>query len=154
MFDTYNERRIVNFDKFNFVSNRFEIWSAGAMVDSGNIVTEISILNTSQESHQENKIAVSINSKLNDTILAKNLNFDIAYTNNDRILLGIIPQASNCDDNESFAAFVNFAPIRTRVQKTFKNNEPHACSLFLTQSRIEKITFSIALSKMLIEFYK
>lgn len=153
-YDRFEKRQFVDFEQIKFISKRYEIWSGGKMISNDFTPTILSITKLKEESFIENKIEVILKTNIDNSIIMKNFYFDVAYTNSDRILLGIIPQTSNCDDNNSYSGFVNYAPLKTRLHKTFKTNEPHACSLFLIQGNPDKITFSIALSKILIEFYK
>ena len=153
-YDKFEKRQFVDFEQINFISKRYEMWSGGKMISSDFTSTIITITNLKEESFIENKIEVILKTSIDNSIIMNNFYFDVAYTNSDRILFGIIPQTSNCDDNNSYSGFVNYAPLKTRLHKAFKTNEPHACSLFLIQGNPDKITFSIALSKMLIEFYK
>lgn len=154
MYDKFeSERQLVNIPQFEFSSNRYEVWSGGRMISSDMTHTIISFECMSVETPSEDAIKISLSTSLSINILDRTLYFDVAYTNNDRILLAIIPQSSNCQGDNSFDSFINFAPFFTRNSKNFKNNEPHACSLFLVNGTPEKITFSIASSKVLIEFY-
>lgn len=154
MYDEFeNERQLVRLPQFNFTSNRYEIWSGGKMVSSAKTTTVLSFIGMKDDTPKMNNIEVFVLSTLSDDIIDSKLNFDVAYTNNDRILLAVIPQNSNCKGDNGFDSFVKFAPFYTRDTKNFKANEPHACSLFFVNGNPNKITFSIAASKLLIEFY-
>jgi hypothetical protein len=153
MYDKFNERRYVSLGAFQFSSSHYEIWSGGQLVKSDKIQSIISFKTLASDFPSEDGIEVSLSTFLPIAVIANKLYFDVGYTNNDRVLLGIIPNSSNCEHNDSFKAFVTYAPLRTRQQKIFRINEPHACSVFFINGIPSKVTFSIALSKMLIEFY-
>jgi hypothetical protein len=77
---------------------------------------------------------------------------DVAYALKDRILVCTIPETSNIKDNNSFVAFVNFAPFKTRKYYEFESNEPYCCSLFFDgNSELIKVSYSNGVSKNLIE---
>ncbi len=153
MYDKFSERQYVTLGQFQFTSSKYEIWSGGQLIKSANVPTTISFNTLASNFPSENGIEVSLSTFLPENVIANKMYFDVGYTNNDRILLGIIPNSSNCEKNDSFEAFVAYAPLKTRQYKAFKNNEPHACSLFFINGIPNKVTFSIALSKVLIEFY-
>lgn len=149
MFDKYPNRQIINLDPFDFISNRFEIWSQGQMIKSVKDTTFLSFC----PNEGTNSTDVEVDTTLLEDDIDSNMTFDVCYTNGDRLLLAIIPKKSNCDTIDSFATFKSAALVVTREYYEFGLNEPHACSIFLIGGQLSKITFSIARTKKLIEFY-
>ena len=154
MYDEFTGRHIVSIGAFQFVSSRYEVWSGGKMISSDEDESVLSYATDASKFPTENGIEISVSSNLDESIIAKKIFFDVGYTNKDRILFAIIPSQSNCDHIDSFKSFVINAPFHTRHEKKFNSNEPHACSIFLKNGSIDKITFSTALSRILLEFYK
>ena len=153
MYDKYQERQLVNIGHNNFHSKRFEVWSDGQMIDSGVAETVVTFETVTEKSPHENSILVAVDSNLSTRHLAKNFSFDTAYTNGDRILLATIAKKTNYDNYNSYAVFVTSAPFITRQEKIFAPNEPFAGSIFMIQGQPNKVTFSTAGTKSLIEFY-
>ncbi len=145
---------MVNLGQVNFRSSRYEIWSGGKLIKSDSIPTSILINTLSSESPTLDGIEFVINSFLNETILARKLFFDIGYTSVDRVRYAIIPNRSNCSGDVGYDSFIANSPIRTREHKVFNKNEPYTSGLFLVNGVLDKITFSVSLSRVLIEFYK
>lgn len=154
MYDKFNESILVNLGKVNFNSSRYEIWSGGKLIKSGNANTSILINTLSDENPKLNGVEITVNSLISNEILASKVFFDIGYTSLDRIRYAIIPNSSNCQGDVGFDSFLAYSGIRTREHKDFNKNEPYAAGLFLINGVLDKITFSVSLSRVLIEFYK
>lgn len=154
MYDKFSEVRLVNLGRVNFESSRYEIWSGGKLIKSDSIPTSILINTLSSESPTPDGIEFVINSFLNESILARKTFFDIGYTSVDRVRYAIIPNRSNCEGDVGYDSFIANSPIRTREHKVFNKNEPYAAGLFLVNGVLDKITFSVSLSRVLIEFYR
>ncbi len=153
MYDKYSERQFVNIGNETLISTRFEIWSNGQLIESQKVRSIITFETITTKSPSENSILVAINSAVDQKYLAKNFSFDVAYTNGDRILLGIIANQSNYHTTNTYAVFVGSAPFYTRPFKEFAFNEPFAGSIYLINDYPAKITFSTLGTKCLIEFY-
>lgn len=154
MYDKFKESKLVNLGQFDFESSRYEIWSGGKLIKAEAIPTSIHFNTLTSESPLQNGIEVIINSFLNEAIIPKKTYFDIGYTALDRIRYAIIPSSSNCQGDVGFDSFLANSPIRTREHKDFNKNEPYAAGLFLINGVLDKVTFSISLSRILIEFYR
>ena len=146
--------KVVNLGTVNFESSRYEIWSGGKLIKADSIPTSIRINTLTSDEPIQDGIEVIINSFLNEAIIPKKTYFDIGYTVLDRIKYAIIPTTSNCQGDVGFDTFIANSPIRTRGHKTFNKNEPYAASLFLINGVLDKVTFSVSLSRILIEFYR
>lgn len=154
MYDKFNENRLVNLGKVNFNSSRYEIWSGGKLIKSGNANTSILINTLSDENPKQDGVEITVNSLISSELLASKVFFDVCYTSLDRVRYAIIPNSSNCQGDVGYDSFLAYSPIRTREYKCFNKNEPYAAGLFLINGVLDKITFSVSLSRVLIEFYK
>ena len=154
MYDKFSEVRLVNLGGVNFKSSRYEIWSGGKLIKSDSTPTSININTLNSESPAQDGIEFMIDSFLNEAILARKTYFDIGYTSIDRIRYAIIPNRSNCEGDVGYDSFIINSPIRTRENKIFNKNEPYAAGLFLVNGILDKVTFSVSLSRVLIEFYR
>ena len=86
--------------------------------------------------------------------IKETLDFDIAYTSIDRILCSIIPMESNIYNSVAFRSFVANSPVGyTRNYKLIDENEPFACSIFLINNCVAKMSFSFENNPRLIELY-
>lgn len=153
MYDKYSERQFVNIGHNNFRSERYEVWSEGELVDTCITPTIVTFETISDISPLEDSILVAVESSISEKYLGKNFSFDVAYSNGDRILLGIIAKETNCQSFNDYQVFVMSAPFITRTKKIFKQNEPFACSIFMMSGQPDKITFTVPLSRCLVEFY-
>jgi len=152
MFDKHSGRQVINFGDFSFNSKRFEVWQGGQMINSGDLKTTINFETLSQRPSIA-CIRVSLSTLLLETILAHSFYFDISFTSNDRIFAAIVPDKSNCENYNSYAAFKSTALGITRPSKTFEFNEPYVCSIFTINNIPNKITFGLPIAQSLIEFY-
>ena len=153
MYDNYNERQLVTLGNFNYQSTRFEVWSGGKMIDTESLDTVVKLKTISNSNPSENSIEIEIISSSIMKHLPFKFSFDTAYSNGNRILLGIMAEKTNYDNYDSYSVFKSIAPFITRSEKKFDLNEPFACSLFTIQGQIAKITFTTAGTKSLVEFY-
>ncbi len=154
MYDKFNEVKIVNLGIVDFESSRYEIWSGGKLIKADSIPTSIRFNTLTSDEPKQDGIEVIINSFLNEAVIPKKTYFDIGYTSLDRIRYAIIPRSSNCQGDVGFDSFLANSPIRTREHKNFNKNEPYAAGLFLINGVLDKVTFSVSLSRILIEFYR
>jgi hypothetical protein len=139
-------------------ATRFEIWSKGQKIDSGTINADLWVEHLYPNERTEGlQITVRIKDQNKDRIykyIQERFFLDVAYAIDDRILVAIIPEESNIVDNNSFNAFVEFAPFYTRKSCVFNDKTPYCCSLFLDENlELMKVTYSNAMNNTLIEFY-
>ncbi|MFT6922194.1 MAG: hypothetical protein ACJA1C_001196 [Crocinitomicaceae bacterium] len=139
-------------------ASRFEIWSKGQLVDSGSIAADLWVEHLYPDMSTDGlQITVRIKDNNKDRIykyILERFYFDVAYANDDRILVGIIPQESNIINSSSYDGFIEFAPFFTRESFSFENEMPFCCSLFFNdQSGLRKVTYSNGMNNTLIEFF-
>jgi|JI6StandDraft_1071083.scaffolds.fasta_scaffold38811_2 hypothetical protein len=150
MFDTFQAHQFYKKFPFTFQAKRFEIWQDGEMVKNGNTSNRI-VAEVQQEANQNEVVSV----KNSDTLLFSEItdlnSFDTVFTLQDRIIIVTIPEPSN-RDNVGIMSLRTTSGV-TRPGKIFNSNEPFCCSLFLTNKKISKVTFSFSNPEKLIEFY-
>ncbi|WP_157209258.1 hypothetical protein [Mariniflexile maritimum] len=140
MYDRFGTNQILEKQNFSFNPSRYEIWIGGKEVKNGNTNKLISA-NVIKVSGIE-KMEINIkDSKLENEISEFNI-FDQFITSGDRLILLIIPKITNVE-NVAFGVFRNTIGS-TRNEKNFKKNEPFACSLFLINGIISKMSFSFS----------
>lgn len=146
--------------EFSFHANRFEIWQKGSLVDSGRNSTSIIARVIPGKSIQFEMMHIAvINSRPFSYLTDSNL-FTFMTTQKDRILLVNLP-VSEVEDSNAMGMFRMMAntigqgrniPNYERPE-LLKLNQPFACSLFLQNKKIAKVTFSVNKPETLIEFY-
>jgi hypothetical protein len=140
-------------------ASRFEIWSGGKLIDSGEVVADLWVEHLYPQMETEGlQITVRVKD-LNKDRIYKFINerffFDVAYATEDRLIVGIIPKESNIDSSTSYSGYINFAPFFTRESYVFNEKTPFCCSLFFSEDdELSKVTYSNGLNNTLIEFYK
>lgn len=150
MFDTFQAHQFFKKFPFTFQATRFEIWQDGEMVKNGKTSNRI-VAEVQQESNQNDILKVSNTDTLLFSEIASLNSFDTVFTLQDRIIIVTIPEPSN-RDNVGIMSLRTTSGV-TRPGKRFNKNEPFCCSLFLTNKKISKITFSFSNPEKLIEFY-
>ena len=149
MFDNFEPFLKLQKQNFNFQPNRYEIWMKGQMIGSGQTT---SLITAKVAYHDgEEKMEILFDSPLlNKELATKNI-FDEFLTSGDRLQLITIPEQTNVENMGITMFKSNIGP--TRNQKSFNNNEPYCCNLFLQNGVIAKITFSYSNPEKLVEFY-
>lgn len=134
---------------FLFEPSKFEIWSNGNLIESGECFHSIEAKVVLKNGIEKVLVAVS-ETCLKEQILDEVL-FDELFTFSDRLKLVTLP-------SETFTENLGLANLRalygsTRTFKNFFPTEPYCCNLFLIEGKLSKITFSFCLPEKLIEFY-
>lgn len=152
MYDTFPPFQEVEKQDFSFETSKFEIWMKGKLIKSGKINTLIKgTVNYSKETTNEVMTIVIKPNELEKEIVSQT-EYDIMFTNNDRLILATIP--SNQTPNDCVAMTMTRTIIgATRGHKTFLEKEPFNCSIFMIKQKIKKVTFSFNNPEKLIEFY-
>lgn len=151
MWDTFNNSNPIEFIDFKFKSFRFEVWAKSKMVDSGftdNIITlEKSIL-------ANNEIGLMKNTDFKiEKYVSHQIDFDLFLPINDRLTLFSISEVGSGTSECDTFSMIKQIYGSTRYIKNYDSNIPFACSLYLQNSIIKKITFSTCNPSRLIEFY-
>lgn len=138
-------------------AKKFEIWSKGQKIESGETNAQLWVEHEELEKPNDGlKMTVRIfdNSKLTiRKYIKERFYFDVAFAIKDRLIVAILPNTSNIKDNNSYNAFTNFAPFKTRENYVFENEMPYACSLFYNEKdELIKVTYSNGMNDTLIEF--
>lgn len=138
-------------------ASKFEIWSKGQKIESGETKAQLLIEHLDVESQNNGiKMSVEISDKSELTIhkyIKRIFYFDVAFAIKDRLIIAILPYNSNIVNNNSYDMFMNFAPFKTRENYVYENEMPYACSLFYNENdELTKITYSNAVNDTLIEF--
>lgn len=139
------------------VASKFEIWSKGQKIESGATITQLLVEHEDVEKQNDGikiSIDVSDNSKLTiHKYIKEKFYFDVAFAIKDRLIIALLPYNSNVKNNNSYNAFINFAPFKTRENYIFENEMPYACSLFYNENdKLIRVTCSNGLNDTLIEF--
>jgi len=139
-------------------ASRFEIWSSGKLIESGQVVADLWVEHLYPQMETEGlQITVRVKDENKEKIYAyinERFFFDVAYANEDRILVGIIAKESNIKNSRSYSGFINFAPFFTRETCFFNEKTPFCCSLFFSDdNELIKVTYSNGINNTLIEFY-
>ena len=145
-FDTSKWEKIHGLN-FSFIPERYELWKKNGQhyESSTSIILDV---------EQDTKGKVFVDISENRLNIKETLDFDIAYTSIDRILCPIIPRESNIYNSAAFCSFKANSPIGyTREYKYFEEDEPFACSIFLINNCVAKMSFSFENNPRLIEFY-
>ena len=133
MLDTFDAPQFLNKFSFAFNPPRFEIWSDGDLVKSGQTYN---IINAEVKNNNEGNEMISL--AIADTSLFQDIShtntFDTVFTLQDRIILATIPEPSS-KDNVGIMSLRTTTGI-TRRGKVFNSNEPFCCSLFLLNKLI------------------
>lgn len=139
---------------FRFITYRYEEWSNGKLQRKGNIMANIVCIPVFFDDKKSEITFRNIPKELN---IHETLIFDLTFTGKDRIFLATIPQKTNIESYNTFGVFKSSVPlgfpIITREEREFDENEPFACSIFLQNDEISKISFSFGNNPRLIEFY-
>lgn len=147
--DRYDPFLLVKKCEFSFSPSRFEVWSDGNMVFSGNSSTPINVRIV--EKFGSEVMLVSLpEEKLRQEILEEII-FDEFVTSLDRLKLVTIPK-------ETFTECVGLMTMRilygpTCQMKNFHPKEPYCCNIFKENDLIKKITFSFSFPERLLEFH-
>jgi hypothetical protein len=150
MFDTFQGHQFLKKFPFSFQPSRFEIWENGEMVKKGNTSSKVKA-DIKQTFGDSEVVSLNISDPALFNDISNSNTFDTVFTLHDRIILATIPEPSN-KDNVGIMSLRATTGI-TRKGKVFNSNEPFCCSLFLTDKRISKVTFSFSNPEKLIEFY-
>ena len=138
---------------FNYKPSKFEVWSGGKLIDSGQFS---GLIKCEQKGLKSRNIVVSILKSVEEIEIDHILDFDLSYTSGDRIYLATVPKRSNISDYPSFQSFVSNVPlgfnIITRQEKEFRENEPYVCSIFTMNNNVVKVSFSFGINPRLLEF--
>ena len=149
MFDKFGTNQIVEKQNFTFNPDRYEIWIGGNEVNNGNTNKLISanVIN----SGGSEKMEINFKDSRLENEISEIIVFDQFITSGDRLILLTIPEITNVEN----IAFVIFRRTigATRKEKNFKKNEPFACSLFLINGIIAKISFSFSNPEKQIIFF-
>ncbi len=139
---------------FNFQPNKYEIWAGGSQIDRGNLNGKIQCIPSILSQSQSEIKVFNFPEKLN---IRHTLLFDLTFTCGDRIHLATIPNETNINNYDSFRSFKSNVPlgfnIITRQKRDFEENEPYVCSVFTTNNKIVKISFSFGNQPRLLELY-
>jgi hypothetical protein len=139
-------------------ATRYEIWSRGTLIESGNTIADLWVEHLyPQMKTEEFQITVRVKDESANQIynyIHERFFLDVAYALDDRILVAIIPKSSNIENSSSFNGLINFAPFYTREYCEFSALTPFCCSLYYSVSNeLEKVTYSNGMNNTLIEFY-
>jgi len=137
-------------------AKKFEVWSNGQKIDEVFEDLQLWVEQIQTESLDHGlQITVRKRDRTQGEIhkyIKERFYLDVAYATNDRILVCTIPENSNIRNYNSFDAFVNFAPFKTREYYEFDSNEPYCCSLFFgDNNKLIKVSYSNGISRNLIE---
>ena len=143
--DTFTPFQSLNFDCFEFQSSRYEEYSKGKLISSGNVNIKVSI------KKNQNQINVRL---LNNTLESKiksEQEFDVLITLADRLQLTVFPKKTNVEDNTF--SILKFVMPYTREFKNFTPTEAIVGHLFTNNMNIIKVSFKMANPERLVEFY-
>lgn len=149
MFDRFGTNQVIEKQNFAFNPSRYEIWIGGQEVKNGNTNKLISA-NVVNSGGLE-KMEVNINEYSLEKEIGEKSVFDQFITSGDRLVLLTIPEITNVE-NVAFGLFRNTIGATTK-EKNFKKNEPFACSLFLINGVIAKMSFSFSNPEKQIIFF-
>jgi len=143
--DTFTPFQSFEFNCFEFQSSRYEEYSKGKCISSGN--ANITVL-IKKNQHQ-------INVKLLGNTLASKIKsefeFDVLISLEDRLQLTIFPQKTNVEDTTF--TLLKWIMAYTREVKNFTSTEPIVGHIFTNNMKIVKIAFKMANPERLIELY-
>lgn len=146
LFEPFN--RIEKQD-FSFQPSRFEVWSAGQMIGSGEAFSPL--IGSVIEKNGSTLMAISYyETALLDEILEE-VFFDEFISSSDRLKLMTIPTETYTENLGLLTLRIAHGP--TRLQKNFFPKEPYCCNLFFKNGVISKISFSFSYPEKLIELY-
>lgn len=143
--DTFTPFQSFDFDHFEFQAIKYEEYSKGKLISSGNTNLIIFV-----KQHQ-NQINVTLLDNMLESKIQSEFEFDILITLHDRLQLTIFPQKTNVEDS----IFIVLKQIMdyTRKCKNFTSTEPIVGHIFTDNSNIVKVSFKMANPERLIEFY-
>ena len=150
MYDKFENNIQLAMQEIVFHPKRYEIWMNSSLIDTGK-TTELIVF---QPFKSEGKTLMKTN--IRDFALHRKImnsfDFDIFFTNSERLMLLTLPKNQEKNDCVGLKMFrLNMSP--TRILKSFTANEPYCSSLFLIKGVINKVTFSFNYPERLIEFY-
>ncbi len=139
---------------FKFNPNKFELWSKGQLISNGSIDAKIECIPVFFDPKKSEVKSYGLPTVLNirDTLI-----FDLTFTSTDRIFMATVPKKTNIENYDSFKGFKENVPldfpIITRDERTFEENEPYVCSIFLTNKIVSKISLSFGNNPRLLELF-
>jgi|GEM_PF-330182 hypothetical protein len=139
---------------FNFNPSRFEEWENGKQIRRGELHGRVQCIPSFFSEVISEVKFFDFPEELN---IRHTLLFDMTFTSNDRIYLATVPKITNINAYDNFQIFKANVPfgfqIETREKGNFDENEPYVCSIFTTDGKIVKVSFSFGNRPRLIELY-